>query len=160
MMPGGRQLRFPRANWANFCDSFLRTGFYSGKSKRGPSKWGLGPKGANRASKGPFFRNFPETPTPSTFPKYCRGNGRRTAIQMGGVLQYKWEVYCWVSLSSKESKPRSQEGTAIRMGGVLPCKLEVYCSTFSKTSRGWGFRNSSDFWGISAASPLSMAMQK
>ena len=39
-------------------------------------------------------RNFPVTPTPSIFPKvlpykwgaYCRTNGRRTAVQMGGVL--------------------------------------------------------------------------
>ena len=60
---------------------------------------------------------------------------------MGGVLQYKWEVYCSLS-----SRIRSQEGTAIQMGGVLPYKLEVYCSTFSETSRGWGFWNSSEFW--------------
>ena len=41
------------------------------------------------------FRNVPVTPTPSIFPKvlpykwgaYCRTNGRRTAVQMGGVLQ-------------------------------------------------------------------------
>ena len=74
------------------------------------------------------------TPTPVLSQKYCRTNGRRTAVQMGGALQYKWEVYCWASLSSKL---RSQEGTAIQMGGVLPYKLEVYCSTFSETSTGW-----------------------
>ena len=80
-------------------------------------------------------------PQPPVFSqKYCRTNGRRTAVQMGGVLQYKWEVYCWVSLSSRL---RSQEGPAIQMGGVLPYKLEVYCRTFFETSRGWGFRNSS-----------------
>ena len=41
------------------------------------------------------LRNVPVTPTPSIFPKvlpykwgaYCRTNGRRTAVQMGGVLQ-------------------------------------------------------------------------
>ena len=41
------------------------------------------------------FRNIPVTPTPSIFPEvlpytweaYCRTNGRRTAVQMGGVLQ-------------------------------------------------------------------------
>ena len=40
-------------------------------------------------------RNVSVTPTPSIFPKvlpykwgaYCRTNGRRTAVQMGGVLQ-------------------------------------------------------------------------
>ena len=58
------------------------------------------------------------------------------AIQMGGVLQYRWEVYCWASLPSRI---RREEGTAIQMGGVLPYKLEVYCTTFSETSRGWGF---------------------
>ena len=46
---------------------------------------------------------------------------------MGGVLQYMWEAYCRVSLSSKL---RSQESTAIQMGGVLPYKLEVYCQYF------------------------------
>ena len=62
---------------------------------------------------------------------------------MGGVLQYKWETNCRVSLSSKL---RSQESTAIQMGGVLPYKLEEYCRTFSETScRGWGFRNIAHF---------------
>ena len=56
---------------------------------------------------------------------------------MGGVLQYKWEAYCGVSLSSKL---RSQESTAIQMGGVLPYKLEVYCRTFQTSCRG--FQNS------------------
>ena len=51
---------------------------------------------------------------------------------MGGVLQYKWEVYCWVCLSSRH---RSQEGTVIQMGGVLP------------TSRGWGFLKFSETCG-------------
>ena len=64
---------------------------------------------------------------PVFFQKYCRTNGGRTAVQMGGVLQYKWEAYCGVSLSSKL---RRQESTAIQMGGVLPYKLEVYCRTF------------------------------
>ena len=50
---------------------------------------------------------------------------------MGGGLQYKWEVHCWISLSSRF---RSQKGTSIQMGGVLPYKLEVYCSTFFETS--------------------------
>ena len=61
---------------------------------------------------------------------YCRTNG--------GVLQYKREAYCGVSLSSKL---RSQESAAIQMGGVLPYKLGVYCRTFWTSCRGWGFRN-------------------
>ena len=52
--------------------------------------------------------------------KYCRTNGRRTAVQMGVVLQYKWEVCCWVSLSSRL---RSQKGFVIQMRGVLPYKM-------------------------------------
>ena len=48
-------------------------------------------------SSGTFW--WPQPPVLSQ--KYCRTNGRRTAVQMGGVLQYKWEVYCWVSLSSR-----------------------------------------------------------
>ena len=47
--------------------------------------------------------------------KYCHTNGRRIAVQMGGVLKYKWEVYSWVSLCSRL---RRQEGTAIQMGGT------------------------------------------
>ena len=75
---------------------------------------------------------------PLLFRKCCRTNGGRTAIQMGGVPQYKWEAHCGVSLSSKL---RSQESTAILMGGVLPYKLRVYCCTFQTSCRGWGFRN-------------------
>ena len=60
-------------------------------------------------------RNVPVTPTPSIFRKvlpykwgaYCRTNGRRTAVQMGGagfpflrsleakkVRRYRWRAYC------------------------------------------------------------------
>ena len=58
----------------------------------------------------------------------------RIISKMGDVLQYKWELYCWVPLSSRL---RRQEGTAIQMGGVLPYKL-VYCCSFFEISRGWG----------------------
>ena len=45
--------------------------------------------GLFRAS--PFIRNFLVTPAPTVLSqKYCRTNGRRTAVHMGGVLQYKW----------------------------------------------------------------------
>ena len=71
----------------------------------------------------PCIRNVLVTPTPGLFQKYCRTNGGGTAVQMGGVLQYKWEAYCRVSLSSKL---RSQQSTVIQMGGVLPYKLEAY----------------------------------
>ena len=47
-------------------------------------------------------------------------NWRRTAVQIGGVLQYKLEVHCGVSLSPKL---RSQQGIALQMGGVLRYKL-------------------------------------
>ena len=69
---------------------------------------------------GPICQKRSGDPNPQYFSK-------STAVQMGGVLQYKWEAYCRVSLSSKL---RSQESMAIQMGGVLPYKLEVYCRTF------------------------------
>ena len=79
-----------------------------------------------------FCANFQElsgTPNPWYLLRSNAGtNGRRTAVQMGGVLQYKWEVYCGVSLSSRH---RSQQGTALHMGGALWYKLEVYCQYFS-----------------------------
>ena len=73
----------------------------------------------------PSFRNFPVTP--STFSKvlpykweaYC------------SLQQYKREVYCWASLSSRL---RSKECPAIQTGGVLPYKLKMYCSTLFETS--------------------------
>ena len=37
-------------------------------------------------------------------------------MHMGGVLRYKWEVYCSVSLFFS-SRLRSQQGTALQMGG-------------------------------------------
>ena len=66
------------------------------------------------------------------------------AIQMGGVLQYKWEAYCdtngrstdSISLSSERRGTRS---TAVQIGGVLQYKWEVYCDTFLRSSGGWGF---------------------
>ena len=61
--------------------------------------------------------------------------GRRTAVQMGGVLQYKLEVYCCISISPKL---RSQRGTALQMGGVLRYKLEVYRQYFSDKLYGLG----------------------
>ena len=88
------------------------------------------------------LRNVPVTPTPVFFQKYCRTNGGRTAVQMGGVLQYKWEAYCRVSLSSKL---RSQESMAIQMGAY--CRTNWRCTAvlFSQVvgfwGLGWGFRN-------------------
>ena len=96
-----------------------------------------------------FVRNFPVTPTPSTFSK-------STAVQMGGVLPYG-------------------RRTAIQMGGVLlgflflpglearnvqRYKWEVYCRTFFETSRGWGFRNSSVFGGCCPISRCSRNRQE
>ena len=60
---------------------------------------------------------------------------------MGGVLQYKWEVYCCVSLSLRL---RSQEGPAIQMGGAYCVQIGGVLPYFFETSRGWGFRNSSE----------------
>ena len=81
-------------------------------------------------------------PQPPRFSqKYCDTNGRRIAIQMGGVLRYKWEEYWQYSLSSER---RGTKSTAVQMGGVLQYKWEVYCDTFLRSSGGWGFWRSSD----------------
>ena len=56
------------------------------------------------------------TPLHRYFLKGIAGTNGSTAAQIGGVLQYKLEVYCGVSLSPKL---RSQQGTALQMGGVL-----------------------------------------
>ena len=50
------------------------------------------------------------TPNPRYFLKSNAGtNGRHTAVQMGGVLRYKWEAYCGTN----------GRHTAVQMGGVL-----------------------------------------
>ena len=55
---------------------------------------------------------------------------KSTAIQMGGVLQYKWEYW----QHSPSTERRGTKSTAIRIGGVLQYKLEVYCDTFLRSS--------------------------
>ena len=76
------------------------------------------------------------TPNPWYFLKsIASANGRRITSTIGGVLQYKLEVYCGVSLSPKL---RSQQGTALKTGGVLRYKLEVYRQYFSDTLYGFG----------------------
>ena len=76
---------------------------------------------------GPKARERSGDPNPQCFSK-------STAVQMGDVLPYKWEVYRWLSLSSRL---RSQESAAIQMGGVLPYKWGVYCRTFWTGCTGW-----------------------
>ena len=48
---------------------------------------------------------------PVFFQKYCRTNGGRTAVQMGGVLQYKWEAYCRVFPFFEAWKPGKYSDT-------------------------------------------------
>ena len=63
-------------------------------------------------------RNVPVTPTPSISP----------AVQMGGVLQYKWEAYCRVpflrSLKARKYGDTNGGRTAVQIGGVLPYFLD------------------------------------
>ena len=120
--------------------TYLGIFFWGQTELRHDEVWSPGPKNPKSSATKPtiFSETFRWPQPPVFFQKYCRTNGGRTAVQMGGVLQYKWEAYCRVSLSSKH---RSQESAAIQMGSVLPYKLEVYCRTFFETSRGWGFRN-------------------
>ena len=51
---------------------------------------------------------------------------KSTAIQMGGVLQYKWGVYCDTHGRSTDNIPLSSESRGAK---VLQYKLEAYCST-------------------------------
>ena len=83
------------------------------------------------------FRNFPEPPTTGISSKSIAGtNGRRTGLQIGGgLLQYKLEVCCGVSLSSRLG---SQQGTALQMGDVRRYKLQVYFQYFSDKLYGLG----------------------
>ena len=86
----------------------------------------------------PMMGNMPVTTTTKIFPKvlrykweaYRNTNGRRTAIQMGGVLTAS------ISLSSEHM---GTESTAIQMGGVLQYKLEVYFDTFVEKWSWLGF---------------------
>ena len=50
-------------------------------------------------------------------------------------MQFKWEVYCRVSLSSSLKSQR--KGQRHKWGGKLLYKLEVYCSTFQTTCTGF-----------------------
>ena len=59
---------------------------------------------------------------PYKWEAYRRTNGRRIAVQM-------WEVYCWVSLSSRL---RSQEGPAIQMGAY--CRTNWRCTAVLSSS--------------------------
>ena len=77
---------------------------------------------------------------------------KSTAVQMGGVLQYKWEAYCNTNGGSTDSislssERRGTKSTAVQIGGVLQYKWEAYCDTFSRSGGGsensvltkWGF---------------------
>ena len=74
-------------------------------------------------------RNVPVTPAPSIFPKvlpykwgaYCRTNGRRTAVQMGGVLQ---GFPFFEALKPGKYSDTNGGRTAVQMGGVLPYFLD------------------------------------
>ena len=59
-------------------------------------------------------------------------NGRRTAVQIGGVVQYNLEVYCGVSLYSEL---RSRQGTALQKGSILRYRVpEQHALNY----RAWG----------------------
>ena len=69
---------------------------------------------------------------------------KSTAVQMGGVLPYKWEAYCRTNGRCIVAFPFLQGAEArkahqYKWGGVLPYKLEVCCSTFFVASRVWDF---------------------
>ena len=64
------------------------------------------------------------------------------AIQMGGVLQYKWEAYCDTNGRSTDNaslllEPRGTKSTSIQIRGILRYKWAVYCDPFLRSSGGW-----------------------
>ena len=85
--------------------------------------------------------NIPVTTTTKIFPKvlryeweaYCNTNGRRAAIQMGGVLTV-------FPFPQSAGAPKHYN----KNWGVSQYKLEVYCNTFLRSSGGWGFWHSSE----------------
>ena len=70
---------------------------------------------------------------------------KSTAIQVGGVLQYKWEAYCDTNGRSTDSISLFFQSVGTPKG--LQYKLEAYCKTnwrciailFLRSSGGWGF---------------------
>ena len=69
---------------------------------------------------------------------------KSTAVQVGGVLPYKWEAYCSGNGRCTVGFPflRGLEARKVqryKWGGVLPYKWGVYCSTFWTGCTGWGF---------------------
>ena len=55
-------------------------------------------------------------------------NGRRTAIQMGGVL----------TIFPFPPSVGAPKETATQIGGVLQYKLDLHCDTFLRSTGGWG----------------------
>ena len=91
-----------------------------------------------------FPADFPETFGEHPGDHNHQDFPKSTAKQIGGVLQYKWEVYCDTNGRSTDnislsSECRGTESTAIQIGGVLQYKLKVYFDTFLRSSGGWGF---------------------
>ena len=75
------------------------------------------------SNKSEMFRD----PNPQYFSK-------STAVQMGGVLPYKWEAYCSTNrrmqgfpffLRSQENGDTNGGRTAVQIGGVLPYLFQV-----------------------------------
>ena len=87
------------------------------------------------------YRCWASKPNPQYFLK-------STAIQMGGVLQYKWGRTAGVPYLQGLQARKVQQ----YKWGVLLYKLEVYCRTFSQTSRGWGFWKSSEYPSLASIS--------
>ena len=107
------------------------------------------PRGEKLLAKHPFLqgkRALFETPFKLDKVSFGENSGdhnhqysqKNTAIQMGGVLQYKWEAYCNTHGRSTANIPFPQSvwgtrSTATHIGGVLQCKSEVYCDTFLRS---------------------------
>ena len=90
-----------------------------------------------------FFQELSGTPNPQYFLKSITGtNGRCTAVQIGGVLQYKLEVYCGVSLSSRLRTSKPARCSVTNGGAYCGTNWRCTASTFQESCAGWGFLNS------------------
>ena len=81
------------------------------------------------------------TPNPWYFLKSIAGtNGRHTAVQIGGVLQYKLEVDCGVSLLQSLEASEAQ-----RYKWGAHCGRNWRCTASTSSCTGWGFLDSPQF---------------
>ena len=118
-----------RFSWFLFCFRFLEKWFQQFRFPV-PSLHHPVVRGASHVS------GTSGTPNRWYFLKSIAGtNGRRIAVQIGGVLQYKLGVYCGFSLSPK---PEASEAQRYKWGAHGGTNWRCTASTFSDKLHGLG----------------------